>query len=129
MSIQPIGGIPPSIGSIATGTTVNRELSETRVSETPRAAGPSGETAASTQQARAPESREILEDAVSRLREFVQPINDSIQFTLDEDTGRTVVKVIDLQTQEVLRQIPSEEALTIAKALDKLQGLLIQNKA
>lgn len=72
---------------------------------------------------------EALSDALSRVREFVQPINDSIQFTLDEDTGRTVVKVVDVQTQQILRQIPSEEMLQIAKALDKLQGLLIQNKA
>lgn len=70
-----------------------------------------------------------LSDALSRVREFVQPINDSIQFSLDEDTGRTVVKVVDVQTQQILRQIPSEEMLQIAKALDKLQGLLIQNKA
>jgi flagellar protein FlaG len=72
---------------------------------------------------------QALEEAVKRIREFVQPINDSIQFSLDDDTGRTVVKVIDLQTQEVLRQIPSEEVLNIAKALDRLQGLLIHNKA
>jgi flagellar protein FlaG len=72
---------------------------------------------------------QALEEAVKRIREFVQPINDSIQFSLDDDTGRTIVKVIDLQTQEVLRQIPSEEVLNIAKALDRLQGLLIHNKA
>jgi len=72
---------------------------------------------------------QALEDAVKRIREFVQPINDSIQFSLDDETGRTIVKVIDLQTQEVLRQIPSEEILNIAKALDRLQGLLIHNKA
>lgn len=76
-----------------------------------------------------PVERKQLEDAVGRIKEFVQPINDSIQFSLDEDSGRTVVKVVDLQTNEVIRQIPTEEALTIAKALDKLQGLLFQSKA
>lgn len=76
-----------------------------------------------------PVGREQTEEAVKRIKEFVQPINDSIQFSLDNDTGFTVVKVIDLQTKEVLRQIPSEEAINIAKALDKLKGLLIHSKA
>ncbi|HZX30415.1 MAG TPA: flagellar protein FlaG [Rhodocyclaceae bacterium] len=76
-----------------------------------------------------PAGREQTEEAVKRIKEFVQPINDSIQFSLDDDTGFTVVKVVDLQTKEVLRQIPSEEAINIAKALDKLKGLLIHSKA
>ncbi|MGE5491986.1 MAG: flagellar protein FlaG [Actinomycetota bacterium] len=76
-----------------------------------------------------PPGRAQTEDAVRQIKEFVQPINDSIQFSLDDDTGFTVVKVIDLQTKEVLRQIPSEEAINIAKALDKLKGLLIHSKA
>lgn len=71
----------------------------------------------------------LVTEAVDKIRQFVNPINDSIQFSIDEDSGRTVVKVVDLQTQEVIKQIPSEEALNLAKALDKLQGLLIQGKA
>ena len=40
-----------------------------------------------------------------------------------------MVKVIDSNTQEVIKQIPSEEMIAIAKALDKLKGLLLQQKA
>jgi flagellar protein FlaG len=40
-----------------------------------------------------------------------------------------VVKVIDRETQDVIRQIPSQEMLDLAQALDKLQGLLIKQKA
>jgi len=40
-----------------------------------------------------------------------------------------VVKVVDLETKEVIRQIPSPEVLEIAKAVDQLQGLLIRQKA
>jgi len=50
-------------------------------------------------------------------------------FPFDDDTGRTVVKVVDASTDEVIRQIPSEEVLAIAKALDKLQGVLIKQEA
>jgi flagellar protein FlaG len=45
------------------------------------------------------------------------------------DSGRVVVKIIDSATQEVVRQIPMEEMLALAKALDKFQGLLLQTKA
>ena len=39
------------------------------------------------------------------------------------------MKVVDASTDEVIRQIPSEEIISIAKALDKLQGLLVEQKA
>ncbi len=74
-------------------------------------------------------NRQQLEEAVKQVNDFVKPINNSIQFSLDDDTGKTIVKVIDLATKDVIRQFPSEEMLSIAKALDKMQGLLIQQKA
>jgi flagellar protein FlaG len=73
--------------------------------------------------------REQLEDAVKQLNDFLKPINSAVQFTLDDDTGQTVVKVIDTATKEVIRQVPSEEMLNIARALDKIAGVLIQQKA
>ena len=53
----------------------------------------------------------------------------NLRFSIDDDTGRTIVKVVDMQTDEVIRQMPSKEVLAISKAIDKLQGLLIQQKA
>lgn len=80
-----------------------------------------------TQQVEA--SRQELEDAVKEVNDFLKPINSSIQFNLDDDTGKTIVKVIDLATKDVIRQFPSEEMLSIAKAIDKMKGLLVQQKA
>ena len=54
---------------------------------------------------------------------------NNLQFTVDEDTGIDVVKVVDTDTKEVIRQFPSEEILAIAKAIDQLQGLLVKDKA
>ena len=82
-----------------------------------------------TQPQKAQANRQELEDAVKQVNDFLKPINNSIQFNLDDDTGKTVVKVIDLATKDVIRQFPSEEMLSIAKALDKMKGLLIQQKA
>lgn len=80
-----------------------------------------------TQKAEA--SRQELEEAVKQVNDFLKPINNSIQFNLDDDTGKTIVKVIDLATKDVIRQFPSEEMLGIARAIDKMKGLLLHQKA
>lgn len=68
-------------------------------------------------------------DAVKTINDTMQKLSPSLEFSIDTDSKRTVVKVIDQATQEVIRQMPSVEALEIAKALDRLQGLLIRQKA
>ncbi len=70
-----------------------------------------------------------LEDAVKQINKTIASMRTGIEFSIDKDTKQTVVKVIDQDTKEVLRQMPSEETLQIAKALDKLQGLLIKQEA
>lgn len=70
-----------------------------------------------------------LDAAVKKLNELVAPALQTIQFTVDEDTDRVVVKVVDTETQKVLRQIPNEEVLAFSKTLGKLQGLVIRQTA
>lgn len=67
--------------------------------------------------------------AVKDLNKSLQAVAPGVEFSIDEDSQRTVVKIVDQETKEVLRQVPTEEVLELAKALDKLQGLLIQQKA
>lgn len=70
-----------------------------------------------------------VEQMVQEVRQVVEPVAQNLQFSIDKGTGRTIVKVVDAQTDEVIRQIPSEELLAISKALDRLQGLLLHQKA
>lgn len=70
-----------------------------------------------------------LAQAVKDMNEFIQQSRPSILFSLDEDTGRTVVKMIDTETNEVVRQIPTKEALAISKALDRLTGMTVNLEA
>lgn len=74
-------------------------------------------------------SRQQLDEAVKAVNDFVNPVNNSLQFRVDDDTGKTIVKVIDKTTNEVIRQFPSEEMIAIAKALDGIKGLLFRQKA
>lgn len=80
-------------------------------------------------QATNPASKEQVQEAVEQIKEVTDNLAQNLQFSIDEDTGTTVVKILDSQTQEVIRQMPTEEALSIAKALDKVQGLLFDEKA
>ena len=70
-----------------------------------------------------------LQAAVDSMNDFVSSIRNPLNFSIDKDTGQTIVKVIDQTTDEVIKQIPSEEMLAIAKAIDKLKGLFIQQEA
>lgn len=74
------------------------------------------------------DKRQNLQDSVEALNEFIKPQNTSLAFSIDDENGTVVVKVTDKETKEVIKQFPSEEALELAKALDKLKGLLVQQK-
>lgn len=63
---------------------------------------------------------EQLEQAVSRINDYVQNQQRTLQFSVDEDSGRNVVKVLDKETDEVIRQIPQEEVLVIARRIEEL---------
>jgi flagellar protein FlaG len=71
----------------------------------------------------------VLTDAVKKLNEYVAPALQTIEFSLDHESKRMVVKVVDTATQKVLRQIPNEEVVAMSKTLDKLQGLVIRQTA
>ncbi|MBL0207797.1 MAG: flagellar protein FlaG [Propionivibrio sp.] len=76
-----------------------------------------------------PVGQEQLKAAVSSVREYIQPFNNNLEFSINDETHQLVVKVVDSETKEVIRQIPSEEMLAIAKALDSIKGLLFKQKA
>jgi flagellar protein FlaG len=76
-----------------------------------------------------PVSQEAVAAAVENANAYVQSVSTNLQFSLDEDSGRTVVRMVDTETQEVLRQFPSEEMLAISRSIDRMQGLLINRQA
>lgn len=77
----------------------------------------------------ADEAENGLRQAVERINQSLPASSQGIEFSIDEDSDRVIVKVVDRETREVLRQMPSQEALEIAKALDRTQGLLIKLEA
>jgi flagellar protein FlaG len=96
-----------------------------------RAPASAVETAAAVKPPSAAPSLEQVKEAVSQLNKSSQAKSQGLEFSVDSDSKRTVVKVVDQSTKEVLRQIPTPEALEIAKALESKSstGLLIQQTA
>lgn len=73
--------------------------------------------------------REQVREVARQLQQVTEPVAQNLQFMVDGETGKTVIRVVDSATKEVIRQIPNEEVLAIARAMDRLQGLLLKGKA
>ncbi|WP_286239999.1 flagellar protein FlaG [Neptuniibacter halophilus] len=84
-------------------------------------------------QEQAKESQEMsvekLEAAIDRLNEMMKSGQRSLNFSVDKTSDEVVVQVRDLSTDEVIRQIPNEEALRFAESLDRMMGLIFNEEA
>ena len=128
MSISAIsGGIstPPPVAAATTETGALNRPSAVRGE--PPVRQPESERI--TPSASPEETQLAVKDAVQRANTTIQALRSNLKFTVDEATGIQVVKFIDVKTEEVIRQIPSEEMLALARRLDELKGLLIKDKA
>ena len=131
-----------TIDSIGSASAVKADRSvisadPTRAAAAQRGATPVAPTAANVTSAAvkgagATPSQDEVEQAVSNLNKAAQEKATGIEFSIDPDSKRTIVQVVDQSTKEVLRQFPSKEALAIAKSLDDSSsghGLLIDQTA
>ena len=75
-----------------------------------------------------PASINAARQIASQINEFLKSTASDVQFSVDGESDRVVVRVVDTQTQKVIRQMPSEEMLAISKSLDQMSGLLIKQK-
>jgi flagellar protein FlaG len=87
-------------------------------------------------------AKPVTEISDTELRRAVEVVNQavaleqrSLSFSIDDASGRSVIKVVDFETNELIKQIPTEELLKVAQDIKRLQdemgqsiGLLIDNK-
>lgn len=80
-------------------------------------------------------SSEIAEDphavrsAVAAINRAAKALTNTVQLVMDERSEQPIVKVMDSETGQLIRQIPSEEVLELRRALDRISGLLINRTA
>ena len=92
----------------------------------PVPAPPLAQTVESKQQ---PPGAEAAQQAARRINEFLKSSSASVEFTVDSQSNRVIVRVVDSATGQLIRQMPSEEMLAISHALDRVTGLLLEQKA
>jgi flagellar protein FlaG len=73
-------------------------------------------------------SKDDLEKVVRGMNESLKPLNTSLKFELHEELKEYYVKIIDSQTQEVVKEIPSKKVLDMYAAMTKFIGLLVDQK-
>jgi flagellar protein FlaG len=74
-------------------------------------------------------SNQQLLAATDNMNKHVQSLKRDLHFSVDEDTGETVIRVIDSESKETIRTIPSEEFLSVAQHLNQTVGMLLNAEA
>lgn len=125
MNVQPGKRPLPAAGSTAARAALLPQASGLR--KTSALAPPTQKQAAAP--AHAPLSSEAVKQVARQINDFLKSSSSSIEFTVDGDSSTVVVRVVDSQTNELIRQIPSEEMIAISKSLDQMAGLLLKQTA
>jgi len=118
MLLQKVDGALPSTASAFEGVVLGNHAPQVSSHEKPAPALSSSEPTA-------PELHSAVQEANRSLRSLAT----TLEFEIDPETKTTVVKLIDTADRKVLRQVPSREMIDIAKAMDRVQGLLIRHSA
>lgn len=69
-----------------------------------------------------------LKSALSEVNDHLKNIQRDLQFEVDEESNHTIVRVVDSETGDIVRQIPAEEFLRLAKRMEELDGLLMSER-
>jgi flagellar protein FlaG len=91
--------------------------STTDVKRVQDAAPPAAAVTSNAPKTTTPELAVALKAAAEQIEQYLKSTGRELNFSIDEDTGQTVVTVRDASTGDVIRQMPNEEALRLAKAL------------
>lgn len=131
MSIQPTSSnipIAPLVDIPVRGETRN-------ISTAPQSQGilaaktPSNEGLPENGAAKQQPTTEQVKEAADKANTAIAALQNGMQFSVDKASGINIVKIVDTETNKTIRQIPSEEMISIAHRLEEIKGLLIQNKA
>ena len=72
---------------------------------------------------------EQLLQLADELNEHIHILNTKISFLIDDNTGHTVIRISDRATDEVLREVPTQEMLKLAAKLSEVIGIILDKKA
>jgi len=70
-----------------------------------------------------------LKEKVAQIQDTINLIDSHVQFSVEEESDRVVIKVVDRDSGELIRQIPSEEVLRAERFFDEHSGILLEEEA
>lgn len=108
---------------------VNDKDKVTPVSEADRIAADNRVNRVSEGAEAPPVSRDQLEGVIEQLNELMRDSQRSLSFRVDDDLDKLVVSVVNPETDEIIRQMPSEESLKFAKSLEGVMGIIFNERA
>jgi flagellar protein FlaG len=117
--------VPQQLTGAKTTLTANRKLPETVVPGNMSREEATSEVQGGMDTA----SVEELAGAVNQLNGFLEEAHRGLRFSIDDDSGRTIVRVVDTDTDEVIRQIPSEEMLAVIRQVSEMTGKIFDEVA
>lgn len=121
----------PNLNSAATAPRLASDSAPAAVA-TPRPQAPEPAQAAASATSVPPPTQSQIQSALDSMNKVLKQNNAGLEFSVDKDTRRTVFKLVESTTGEVIRQYPTEDLLAIARAIDQMpqyQGLLLSQKA
>ena len=73
-------------------------------------------------------NEDALKQGIEKINQYIRVFNVKVSFDVDKPTGRTVVRISNNETQEVIREFPPEEFLKMAAKLSELMGLMVDQR-
>jgi len=131
-SIAPTTSNPPPSAPIVWPSAVAAapDVSQAKVTDTATATPTSNSSQPKTNGStnKAKPSDEDIKRATEDLQQRVNKLTPELKFSIDKSSGEAVITLTDRNTDEVIRQIPSKEALELTRAMDQYQRGLILNR-
>ena len=137
-TITTAASLPPS-GSSQERVVAQTASTEPAEGQSVAASGSAAPVASPAQAPQTPPPSQQIERATQDISDYIQSVSRSLQISVDDDLGTTVITVFNSETEEVVRQIPPDEILQIARyiadqlaeeaAENALPGVLFNNDA
>lgn len=121
-----------SIQSAVSGGALASSTPSARAAEQKSASSPSqsvelvSNDSVKVQQVSFEDQMDLINQAIEELNKVLVEKNHSIQFRMDETLDRSIITVVDKNTGEVVRQLPSDEMIRVAHNLESLKGILVK---
>ncbi len=128
MNVSTVSAVPVAT-PVSSVSSSNATATYSRVVESGSTSQADNQVASNASSGDSESQRAEVDSAVASMQSFVQAIKRDLNFHIDDSSGRVVVQVLDGGSGDVVRQIPSEEALQLAARLEEARSLLFSEQA